>query len=161
MSEYKALLDRPLNLGCWRGALAVDGDWLTDGRICLSLCHVIGPYIDRAEALGQDKAQDDRIRGQEEVDRLMDAVETTDMLPAKELGWRRVPVELAGKERRVIEAFYVEAKGIRYAFLADYVRLLKSFVDYDEVRVPSHRTRPAGFYRRGELVAGCTQLSLP
>ena len=155
---YEALLDRPLDLLCWRGALVVDGDWVTDGRVMFSLCHVTGPYIRRAEDLSLIKAQDDRIRSQSEADRLMEATESATMYPAVELGWRRERV--CDKSSMVLDIMYVMRGGMRVPLLADYVRLLKSFVDYDEIRVSKRIDRPVGFYRRHELVAVCTPLAI-
>ncbi|TSA40101.1 hypothetical protein D4R30_00175 [archaeon] len=160
MKPYRALLDRELDLDCWRGALVIDGDWITDGRVCFSACAVIGPYIARAEKLMQVKAQDDRIRSQDEADRLMEAIETTPLARARELGWYRETVRI-GKARIALDVMYVESDEIVLPLLVDYVRLLKSFVDYDEVRISNRRDRPAGFFRHNELVAICTPLALP
>jgi len=159
--SYKALLDRELDLSCWRGALVADGDWITDGRIMFSLCHVIGPYIKRAEKLSLNKAKDDRTRGQEEADRLWDATEAAEMGRAAELGWLRETITISGKKRMLLDIMYLQRNDLVLPLLADYVRLLKSFVDYDEVRISTRRDRPAGFYRHGELVAICTPLALP
>lgn len=156
----KALLDRKLDLSCWRGALVATGDWLSDGRVMFSLCAVVGPYIERAEKMGQIMARDDRIRGQEEADRLMEAIENTPMATAVELGWQRKRIPYGQKKSTVLDVMYVEQGSTRLPLLADYVRMLKSLVDYDEVRISDRLDRPAGFYRRGELVAICTPLAI-
>jgi hypothetical protein len=140
----------------------VDGDWLTDGRIMFSRCSIIGPYIARVEKLAVKKAKDDRIRGQEEADRLMEWMEDSTLTPATELGWCRETIVLSATKKVSLDVMYLNRNwdNSRVPFLADYVRLLKSFVDYDEVRLSERRDQPAWFYRHGELVAICTPLAI-